>query len=145
MLYQTILSDASVYRLLIKLDQDIAAEARKRGCPCHDRLHSSCYARKPQGVPKELEEAFSSRCSFSCAVKGCRKRTTPPSFRFLSRLIYVAVVCGCGGGPADGASTRGDPVTNRHAHQFLIIHGAVVEKGGRAALLPAAPGRSSLI
>lgn len=27
-----------------------------------------------------------------------------------------------------------------HAHQFLVIHAAVVEKGGRAALLPAPPG-----
>ena len=27
-----------------------------------------------------------------------------------------------------------------HAHQFLIIHAAVIEKGGRAALLPAPPG-----
>lgn len=27
-----------------------------------------------------------------------------------------------------------------HAHQFLIIHAAVVERGGRAALLPAPPG-----
>nr|WP_316639030.1 HprK-related kinase A [uncultured Roseateles sp.] len=27
-----------------------------------------------------------------------------------------------------------------HAHQYLIIHAAVVEKGGRAAVLPAPPG-----
>jgi HprK-related kinase A len=27
-----------------------------------------------------------------------------------------------------------------HAHQFLIIHAAVIERGGRAALLPAPPG-----
>ena len=27
-----------------------------------------------------------------------------------------------------------------HAHQFLIVHAAVIEKGGRAVLLPAPPG-----
>jgi len=27
-----------------------------------------------------------------------------------------------------------------HAHQFLIVHAAVIEKGGRAAILPAPPG-----
>lgn len=91
-MYQTILSDASLYRLLLKLDDDLAAEARKKGCGCHGRLHSARYRRKPRGVPEELEEEYSVRHSFCCAQEGCRQRTTPPSFRFLSRRVYAGVV-----------------------------------------------------
>lgn len=29
---------------------------------------------------------------------------------------------------------------SRHAHQYLILHAAVIERGGRAAILPAPPG-----
>lgn len=91
-MYQTILSDASFYRLLLKLDEDLAAEARKKGCGCSGRLHSARYRRKPRGVPEELQEEYSVRHSFCCAQEGCRQRTTPPSFRFLSRRVYVGAV-----------------------------------------------------
>ena len=91
-LYQTILNDASFYRYLSKLDEDLAAEARKQGCGCGEKLHSARYRRKPRGVPEELLEDYSTRHSFCCAKEGCRKRTTPPSFRFLSRRVYVSVV-----------------------------------------------------
>ena len=88
-MYQTILSNASLCRLLLKLDEDLAAEARKRRCSCGGRLHSARYRRKPRGVPEELQKEYSSRHSFCCDQEGCRKRTTPPSFRFLSRRVYV--------------------------------------------------------
>lgn len=91
-MYQTILSDASVYRLLLKLDEDLATETRKKGCSCNGKLHSARYPRKPRGVPEELQEEYSTRDSFCCAEEGCRKRTTPPSFRFLSRRVYVGLV-----------------------------------------------------
>lgn len=91
-MYQTILSDASVYRLLLKLDADLAAEARAKGCVCGAKLHRAQYQRKPRGVPEELREDYSTRHSYCCAKEGCRKRATPPSFRFLSRRVYVGVV-----------------------------------------------------
>lgn len=91
-LYQNLLCNASFYRLLLQLDDDLAAEARRRGCACGDRLDSACYPRKPRGVPKELEDAYSCRHSFCCAKEGCRKRTTPPSFRFLGRKVFVGAV-----------------------------------------------------
>jgi hypothetical protein len=91
-LYQSILTDASLYELLLRLDEDLAAEARQRGCPCHGRLHSARYRRKPRGVPERLQEEYSVRQSFCCEKEGCRKRTTPPSFRFLSRRVYVGAV-----------------------------------------------------
>ena len=35
---------------------------------------------------------YAERFSFCCAVDGCRKRTTPPSLRFLGRKVYLATV-----------------------------------------------------
>lgn len=91
-MYQTILSDASVYRSLLKFDEDLAEQAGEAGCACGGKLHSARYPRKPRGVPEELQEGYSRRRSFCCAQEGCRKRTTPPSFRFLSRRVYVGAV-----------------------------------------------------
>ena len=91
-MYQTILNDASFYRVLLKLDEDLAEEARQRGCACGGKLHSARYPRKPRGTPEEVQEDYSRRRSFCCAEEGCRKRTTPASFRFLSRRVYVAAV-----------------------------------------------------
>ena len=91
-MYQTILNDASFYRVLLKLDEDLAERARQRGCACGGKLHSARYPRKPRGTPEEVQEDYSRRRSFCCAEEGCRKRTTPASFRFLSRRVYVAAV-----------------------------------------------------
>ncbi len=91
-MYQTILSDTKVYRFLLKLDEDLAAEARRKNCACGGKLHSARYPRKPRGIPEELDEEYSKRASFCCAREGCRKRTTPASFRFLARRVYVSVV-----------------------------------------------------
>ena len=91
-MYQTILNDASFYRQLVKFDEDLAGQARQKGCPCGGKLHSARYPRKARGVPEELQEDYSRRWSFCCAEEGCRKRTTPASFRFLSRRVYVATV-----------------------------------------------------
>lgn len=91
-LYQTILNDASFYRSLLRFDEDLAEHARQTGCACGGKLHSARYRRKPRGVPEELQEDYSTRRSFCCAQEGCRKRTTPASFRFLSRRVYVGAV-----------------------------------------------------
>ena len=91
-MYQTILNDASFYRQLSRFDEDLAQQARQQGCQCGGKLHSARYPRKPRGAPKEMEEAYSTRWSFCCAEEGCRKRMTPPSFRFLSRRVYVMAV-----------------------------------------------------
>lgn len=91
-MYQTILNDSSFYRMLLRLDEDLGGQAQMTGCACGGKLHSARYPRKPRGVPEELQEDYSRRRSFCCAKEGCRKRTTPPSFRFLSRRVYVAAV-----------------------------------------------------
>jgi len=91
-LYQTLLSDSSLYTILLKLDEDLAAEVRERGCTCGGCLHSARYRRKARGVPCELDEAYSTRYSFCCAEEGCRRRMTPPSFRFLGRKVFAGAV-----------------------------------------------------
>jgi hypothetical protein len=43
-------------------------------------------------VPWSLGSAYDWRWSFCCAEDGCRKRTTPPSVRFLGRKVYLGAV-----------------------------------------------------
>jgi hypothetical protein len=92
-LYQNILNDTSNYAFLSLLDDNLAAKVHKSRCPiCGGKLHGARFPRKPRGVPEELEEAYSTRYSFCCSREGCRKRVTPPSFRFLSSRVYVGIV-----------------------------------------------------
>ena len=93
LLAESLLSDPRFYQLLPRFDEDLAQEARKRGCPCGGRLHWAVYPRKPRGIPRDVEAAYRRRASFCCSRKGvCRRRTTPPSLRFLGRRVYVSVV-----------------------------------------------------
>jgi hypothetical protein len=59
---------------------------------CDGVLHSARFRRKPRGGPAGLGEDFNQRLSFCCAVELCRKRLTPPSFRFLGRKAYLGAV-----------------------------------------------------
>jgi hypothetical protein len=43
-------------------------------------------------VPWSLGLEYDWRLSFCCAEDGCRKRTTPPSVRFLGRKVYLGAV-----------------------------------------------------
>jgi hypothetical protein len=38
------------------------------------------------------DASWNCRRSFCCAVEGCRRRSTPPSVRFLGRKVYVGAV-----------------------------------------------------
>lgn len=86
------LSDARFYQLLFRVDQSIAEEERKAGCSCGGVLHSAQYPRKPRGFRSALDESYDYRLSFCCARDGCRRRTTPPSVRFLGRKVYLSVI-----------------------------------------------------
>lgn len=90
-MYQTLLRDSSLFALLLRLDQDLAEQARKAGCPCGGVLHSARYARKPRGGPEPLGPELGRRDSFCCSVQGCRRRVTPPSLRFLGRKVFFSV------------------------------------------------------
>jgi hypothetical protein len=90
---QAVFDDASFYQSLFQLDQAIAADVQAAGCQyCGGRLHVADYPRKPRGVRSALDASYQYRLSFCCAADGCRRRTTPPSVRFLGRKVYLGVV-----------------------------------------------------
>jgi hypothetical protein len=92
-LYQAVLADAKFHEQLLVFDRDLSATARAAGCrDCGGALHSARFARKPRGGPAGLGQEYGHRFSFCCAVDGCRKRTTPPSLRFLGRKVYLGTV-----------------------------------------------------
>ena len=79
---------------LEKLDEAIAAAVAACRCQhCQGPLHRSDYQRKPRGaLLAPTGEAFTIRHSLCCGRRGCRKRATPPSLRFLGRRVYLEVV-----------------------------------------------------
>ena len=91
-MYHDLPRSASFWSFLLAVDEDLAAETRKKGCPCGGRLHSANYLRKPRGTPVQLPEPQRLRLSFCCDRDGCRKRATPPSVRFLGRKVYLAAI-----------------------------------------------------
>ena len=80
--------------LLLKFDEDLAAEAKRARCPgCGGRLDDGRYPRKPRVSPTvKLPDEYDWRFSYSCATRTCRKRCTPPSTRFLGRRVYLGAV-----------------------------------------------------
>ena len=92
-MYQAVLADARFHEQLLVFDRDLSATARAAGCGhCGGVLHAAPFGRKPRGGPAGLGQDYARRFSFCCAVDGCRKRTTPPSLRFLGRKVYLATV-----------------------------------------------------
>jgi hypothetical protein len=91
-MYHDLPRSASFWSFLLRVDEDLAEEARKQGCPCRGRLHSANYQRKPRGTPSQLPEPQRLRLSFCCDRDGCRKRATPPSVRFLGRKVYLGAI-----------------------------------------------------
>ena len=67
----------------------------------------------------ELAEEHSWRDSFCCAREGCRKRTTPPSLRFLGRRVYL-------GGIVVLVSAMTDGVTAKRAAAICALVGVSV-------------------
>jgi hypothetical protein len=87
------LTDSRFYQLLFRMDQASAAEVQAGGCCfCGGVLHSACYPRKPRGIRSALDASYQYRLSFCCASDDCRRRTTPPSVRFLGRKVYLGVI-----------------------------------------------------
>ncbi len=95
-MYRNLITRSSLYPIIRALDETIAKEAQKRGCPCGGPLHRACYPRKPRGAAPEVEgdPAYRFRWSFCCGVEGCRRRMTPPSVLFLGRKVYFGAAVG---------------------------------------------------
>jgi hypothetical protein len=103
-MYHNLFRDARFWTFLFHVDQDLAATAKRAGCTCGGRLDRANYPRKPRGGGKDLPASYCYRLSFCCHRDGCRKRTTPPSVRFLGRKVYlgalVVLVAAMGQGPS---------------------------------------------
>jgi hypothetical protein len=99
----------SLFRLLCAIDVDLAWKIREERCPhCGGPLRRANYRRKPRGGPETIPEDYLLRESLCCGREGCRKRTLPPSCRFLGRRVYwgcvILVVLALRQQRVDGAS-----------------------------------------
>jgi hypothetical protein len=91
-MYHDLPRTARFWPVLFAIDQDLAETIREQGCSCGGRLHCANYLRKPRGTPVQLSEPQCLRLSFCCDRDGCRKRTAPPSVRFLGPKVYLGVI-----------------------------------------------------
>jgi hypothetical protein len=92
-MYTALLADGRLQKVLLRFDDDLAAECRSGRCRrCNGVLHSARYRRKPRGLRGPLSPGYGWRSSFCCARRDCRKRATPASFRFLGRKVYLGAV-----------------------------------------------------
>jgi len=84
-----LLQDPSFFRLLLRIDEDLAGETRAGGCSCGGVLHRADYPRKPRGCLAAVRAQFESRFSFCC--NRCRRRSTSMSVRFLGQRVYLGL------------------------------------------------------
>lgn len=85
---QNYLANQHVFETLEKVDADLAEAAHLEGCLfCGGKLHRGDYERKPRGGP-----SWTLRYSFCCSIKGCRRRRTPQSVRFMGRRVYAGLI-----------------------------------------------------
>lgn len=86
--------DVQFLQVLVAIDERTTAAVQAARCVhCGGRLDRADYARKPRGgAVAPGAEAWSRRLSLCCAQEGCRRRSTPPSVRFLGRRVYAEVV-----------------------------------------------------
>lgn len=93
MRYAKLLVEKRFLGLLLRLDEDLAAQAQAAGCRvCGQAVHAGNFRRKARGVPPGLEQDYEWRLSFCCVGRECRKRLTPSSMRFLGRKVYLGAV-----------------------------------------------------
>ncbi len=80
-----LLRDSSFYALLKRIDQAEAERVRAERCKyCGGPLHSANYHRTLMGL--HPVDPLLRRLSFCCA--SCRRRTSPPSVRFLKGRLF---------------------------------------------------------
>lgn len=80
---------------LREIDEVIAAKVAAARCPhCAGPLHWANYRRKPRWgrVIADPGTDLMLRHSLCCGTRGCRRRSLPPSLRFLGRRVYLEVV-----------------------------------------------------
>lgn len=79
---------------LTAIDEAIVHAAAEARCAvCGGPLHRGDYPRKARGgLLGAFGDTFDRRFSLCCGRRGCRKRATPPSMRFLGRRVYVGAI-----------------------------------------------------
>ncbi len=88
-----LLQKASLFSLLHRIDMELARQHQQSGCPyCGGPLHQANYPRKPRGGPDDIPEDYLLRLSLCCGREGCRRRSLPPSTRFMGRRVYWGCV-----------------------------------------------------
>ena len=99
-----VLKSKCLFKLLEWIDADLASRCREGGCRhCGERrLHKGDFDRKPRGP--DAAAGWDERYSFDCSR--CRRRTTPPSVRFLGRKVYIGVVVVLAGAMMHGATAE---------------------------------------
>jgi len=91
--FHDIASGAETFAQFFELDELLTRNVQRDGCQfCGGRLDRADYPRKPRGLPEAAEPYFDRRFSLCCANQRCRRRTLPPSVRFLERHVYVGWV-----------------------------------------------------
>ena len=84
-----LLQDPRFFRLLLRIDEELAGHARELGCACGGVLHCANYPRKPRACLSEVRAEYETRFSFCC--NRCRRRMTSMSVRFLGRRVYLGM------------------------------------------------------
>jgi hypothetical protein len=86
------LADQILWSMLREVDQEFADKTRAEGCRhcLVGKVHSARYRRKPRGRPDGADLEW--RFSFCCDQPGCRRRSTPPSVRFLGPRQYTSLI-----------------------------------------------------
>lgn len=93
-MFDGLVLESEFFAVLTAIDEATAAKVADGGCQhCHGRLHRADYPRKPRGGRLGAAgEGTVRRVSFCCGRRGCRRRATPPSVRFLGRRVYLGAV-----------------------------------------------------
>ena len=79
------------HQSLLNIDIEMAKTIKERGCRhCSGTLHQANYPRIGFGLSPQLKSLYDTRFSFCCS--DCRRRTTPPSVRFMGRRRYSATL-----------------------------------------------------
>ena len=90
---QKLLRDARLYEALSRIDVELMTKVQRARCPlCGGTLNRADYPRSPRGGPPGLDPSYWRRLGLCCSAEGCRRRSTPPSVRFLGRRVYLGAV-----------------------------------------------------
>ena len=85
------LLNINFHQTLVEIDHHTASEYQQKGCKyCGGKLNQAHYPRIGFGVSSRIAPLYAKRLSWCCAV--CRRRTTPPSIRFLGQRRYISTI-----------------------------------------------------